>query len=213
MANEIATWYEVTFKNEGTEENPKLTAIETPIGTGNTLNFSGVEAGSPSVIKCIRIKFNRRVSKLKFWLVNNISGTTSSDGGVFGEGWTHGYHIRGGVTDSPLLDSNISSNFKYEYATKPENGKATNPYGQKGTKNENTMVYLPRDPEFFTKNPDYSQWGAANADGNFGSADANVSENNEVWYTPYIYLVVTPPLSADGGSRTGWGYRISFLYA
>ena len=76
--------------------------------------------------------------------------------------------------------------------------------------------------QVFTNNADYNQWGLNNIGGNFGKTDGtsniptsedDLRENVDGWVTPYIYLVVNPPVSADGGARTGWGYRISFLYS
>ena len=219
----IATWYECTLKqnvNEGSGEQKTLTSDNfnyTPIGTGTTLNFAGVEAGEPSAIKCIRIKFSRRVAKLRFWLVNNISGTSgSTDNGVFGAGWAHGYHVRGGSANSPLLDPNNPSAFESAYSEEPKGENVINPYGSivNGASNKNKFVYIPRDTAFFTSNASYYQWGEFGEDnGNFGTSDPNASEDDESWWTPFIYLVVTPPMSADGGARTGWGYRISFLYS
>ena len=62
---------------------------------------------------------------------------------------------------------------------------------------------------------EYTVKKGENKNGDFG-IEGGLDESNAndpSWYTPYIYLVVNPPLSADGGSRTGWGYRISFLYS
>ena len=219
MATEIATWYEVNFNGEGTPS-------KTIIGTGTTLNFSGVEAGEQSIIKCVQIKFSRKIAKLRFWVVNNISGNASS-GGVFDDGWAHGYHIRGGNELSPLLNANDPSLFNSSYykgeITVPSDKL---PYGYDSNKNQetgkddpasinnfNSFVNIPQGTQFFTDNPSYYQWGDDNQNGNFGTDNENATQEDPSWYTPYIYLVVNPPLSADGGSRTGWGYRISFLYS
>lgn len=225
MAEEaIVTWYQVS----GVDKDGKVT--ETQIGTGTTLNFGGVEAGEQSVVKCVRLKFSRKIAKLRFWVVNNISGTSNS-GGVFEDGWCHGYHIRTGGevsqvigTDSngdiitakknspflPLDNDNFASEY-YNSSQKVNEGKTPVGYEEYNEKelpddiysNYNSFVSIPRDTQFFTSNPNYDQWSQGGGFGNFNSGD----------YTPYIYLVVTPPLSADGGSRSGWGYRISFLYS
>jgi hypothetical protein len=160
-------------------------------------------------------------------VVNNISGTASS-GGVFDGGWGHGYHIRGGNDVSPLLNANDPAAFNSKYYKDiPNTGETKIPFGydtkdiNKDTDtptsvvNYNSFVYIPRDTGFFTTRDKYYQWGNENQGGSFG-LEEGLNENNKddpSWYTPYIYLVVNPPLSADGGSRTGWGYRISFLYS
>ena len=227
MANEIATWYEVKFKSANGEyadaTGRDMIESETVIGTGTTLNFAGVEAGEQSIIKCVRLKFSRKIAKLRFWVVNNISGTASS-GGVFDDGWGHGYHIRGANEASPLLNANDPTAFNSTYYKDiPSNtGDTKVPFGYIENKdtdtttsvvNNNTFVYIPRDTGFFTTHPNYTQWGNENTNGNFGTDNENAKPDDPSWYTPYIYLVVNPPLSADGGSRTGWGYRISFLYS
>ena len=200
-----------------------LTASQSIIGTGMTLNFAGVEAGEQSIIKCIRIKFTRKIAKLRFWVANNISGEVVN-GGVFDNGWGHGYHIRQGNEASPLLNANDPSIFNSSYyKNSPENtGSTKSPFGYSVNKDYDTptsvenyksFVYIPRDTSFFTTYPSYYQWGNDNINGNFGPEDETASSEDQSWYTPYIYLVVNPPLSADGGSRTGWGYRISFLYS
>lgn len=214
---DIATWYEVSFS----EKDGTVTPTKNIIGTGTTLNFAGVEAGEQSVIKCVQIKFSRKIAKLRFWVVNNISGTATS-GGVFDDGWAHGYHIRGGNELSPLLNSNDPNSFNSSYYKGVIDHVIDKlPYGYKNVEenptskeNFNSFVKIPQNTQFFTENPGYYQWGNENINGNFG-LDEYTSENanNESWYTPYIYLVVNPPLDADGGSRTGWGYRISFLYS
>lgn len=230
MATEIATWYEVNF-TEDSEGN--VTSSQTIIGTGTALNFAGVEAGSQSVIKCIRIRFSRKIAGLKFWLVNNISGVATA-GGVFDDGWAHGYHIRSGETEtvgeqtytSPLLNANNPSLFNSSYYKSDEAVAGKLPFGYEENKNNeistddpssihnyNSFVKIPRGTQFFTENPNYYQWGENNTNGNFGTDVTNTPADDPVWYTPYIYLVVNPPLSADGGARTGWGYRISFLYS
>lgn len=219
MAEEaIVTWYQVS----GVDQNGNV--IETKLGTGITLNFGGVEAGQESVVKCVRLQFSRKISNLRFWVVNNISGTSNS-GGVFESGWCHGYHIRTGEVaekDSngdttkknspflPLDNNNFSSKY---YNTNMDVNIGKTPVGYEEYKNNessgdiysnyNSFVYIPRDTKFFTENTTYDQWGKGPGKGDFNSGD----------YTPYIYLVVNPPLSADGGSRSGWGYRISFLYS
>ena len=219
MATEIATWYEVKFKTNGEftkKDGTDMIESENIIGTGTTLNFSGVEAGEQSIIKCIRLKFSRKIAKLRFWLVNNISGNVIN-GGVFEDGWGHGYHIRQGSEQSPLLNANDPAKFNSAYYkdVPQDTGDTKNPFGYlenlesdtaTSIVNYNSFVYVPRDTNFFTIHPNYTQWGNGNTNGNFGE------DENEL-YTPYIYLVVNPPLSADGGSRTGWGYRISFLYS
>lgn len=227
MATEIATWYEVKFKSAEGEYSDAtgkdMIDSETFIGAGTTLNFSGVEAGEQSIIKCIRLKFSRKIAKLRFWVVNNISGTATS-GGVFDDGWSHGYHIRGGSESSPVLNANDATAFNsiYYKDTPIASGDTKVPYGKNENKdidtaasmvNYNSFVYVPRDTSFFTIHPNYYQWGDDNTNGNFGTDNENATEDDPSWYTPYIYLVVNPPLSADGGSRTGWGYRISFLYS
>ena len=223
MANEIATWYEVKFRS-GDSDN--IDCEKTVIGTGTTLNFAGVEAGEQSIIKCVQIKFSKKIAGLKFWVVNNISGSATS-GGVFDDGWAHGYHIRGGVDNSPLLNANVPALFNSTYYK----GEITTPidklpYGYESNEidgtgkddpttrnNFNSFVKIPQGTQFFTQNPSYYQWGDDNQNGNFGTDNENAGSEDPSWYTPYIYLVVNPPLSADGGSRTGWGYRISFLYS
>lgn len=229
MADEIATWYEVKFnpvvsgeESSSDETGINLVQSQTEIGSGTALNFSGVEAGEQSIIKCVRIKFSRRIAKLRFWVVNNITSTNNNgSGGVFDDGWGHGYHIRGCTAESPLLNANDPSSFvSTYYQNTPESGDTKVPYGLKGIDastedvlNSNYFVYIPRDTNFFTIHPNYYQWGQDNLDGNFGTLNTNADPNDDSFYTPYIYLVVNPPLSADGGARTGWGYRISFLYS
>lgn len=244
MSTEIATWYEVKF--EGNGEN--FHHSHTLLGTGTTLNFAGVEAGTQSVIKCIRIRFSKPIYGLKFWVVNNISGNTS-DGGVFDDGWSHGYHIRDGKNqsentgettieyNSPLLDANNPNLFNSEYYTSSnanENMGKKVPFGYElnageggvddpsSVGNYNSFVPIPQNTKIFTANPEYYQWGHFNKNGNFGKTDGTsnipsteeeLQKNEDGWVTPYIYLVVNPPVSADGGARTGWGYRISFLYS
>ena len=204
----IATWYEVFF----TETDGTITKTEQVIGSGMTLNFAGVEAGEQSTIKCIRIKFSKPIAKLRFWVVNNIAGNATS-GGVFDKGWAHGYHIRGGNELSPLLNSNDPKLFNPSYYRDEIELKVPkSPYGLLANEgkdtfdsinNFNSFVKIPQNTKFFTENQPYYQWGTTETSNNF-AADT---------YTPYIYLVVNPPLDADGGSRTGWGYRISFLYS
>ena len=237
-STEIATWYEVTFKTE----NGVLTPTHTPIGTGTTLNFAGVEAGEQSIIKCIRIRFSNPIYGLKFWVVNNISGNPNS-GGVFDSGWKHGYHIREGkeytgdnsIYSSSILNANVADDFSPTYYTKDYSNSDFNvytklPFGYDenreveltSSENFNSFVPIPQNSQVFASNPDYHQWGKKNPNGNFGKIDGTSNKpstedelqaNTDGWVTPYIYLVVTPPISAEGGARTGWGYRISFLYS
>jgi hypothetical protein len=244
MSTEIATWYEVKFNLVDGVLKPQHEKLT----TGTTLNFSGVEAGTQSEIKCIRIRFSKAIYGLKFWVVNNISGNTTS-GGVFDDGWCHGYHIRDGksvsVTEnsttvkynSPLLDPKDTKAFNslyyvenYEAGLKlpfgyEKNGTSTDTNGNiiddpQGVENYNTFVPIPKNTQVFSTHPDYHQWGRFNENGNFGKTEGNypetndeLTENADGWVTPYIYLVVNPPLDANGGARTGWGYRISFLYS
>ena len=174
MATEIATWYEVKFKGADPEKTgTDMIETVTPIGTGTTLNFSGVEAGEQSIIKCVRLKFSRKIAKLRFWVVNNISGT-AVNGGVFDDGWGHGYHVRQGNEASPLLNANDPTLFNSTYYkdapqasgdTKVPVGYIANAETDIATSlvNHNSFVYVPRDTNFFTTHPNYIQWGNENS--------------------------------------------------
>ena len=114
-----------------------------------------------------------------------------------------------------MLDPNNPSAFESAYLKSLKAKNVINPYGSivNGASNKNKFVYIPLTQHFLLLMLLIINGESLGKIMVILVLDPNASEDDESWWTPFIYLVVTPPMSADGGARTGWGYRISFLYS
>lgn len=185
MAAPVVTWHEINF-NESNQPTPAVASSPAlPIEGGmSKLNFGAVQAGKATEVKCVVAKFaGTSVQNMKFWLDSRSASLAGSQNQTLSE--ANGWSF-------------------YSYIRKRDASPVLNHTHGNLTNSQKIGTEALPTGENFAKVRDSEEAAQFN--------DMKVSSVAAGDYSPYIYLSISTPVTANDGITDGFSYRMSFLY-